>query len=672
MNSPLEAVLQSWPFDPWLLAGLVLTACLYLRGYLILSRRDPARWHAGRLTAFLGGLASLFLALASPIEPFASLLLLVHMIQHLLLMMAAPALLLLGQPLLPLLRGLPRPIRVFWIVPLFRWMPLRRLFAGLVHPIPAWLLFVATTWIWHAPPVYDLALRSTGWHYLQHVCFLATGLLFWYPVIRPYPARPRWSLWVLPPYLILADIQNTALSAVFCFSSQPLYPYYSEMPRIGGISVLTDQAAAGALMWIPGSIAYLVPLFTIGYQLLLGTRPVRKIAPVGRIPLPVLGSAPSHQRPDVLRIPILGTFLKWRHARLVLQLPLLLLAVVLLVDGFRGPDLAPVNLAGVLPWIHWRGLLVLGLLIGGNVFCLACPFLLPRTLARRFLPAGRAWPRFLRSKWFAVGLVALFLWAYEAFALWDNPWLTAWIIAGYFLAAFVVDGLFKGASFCKYVCPIGQFNFLMSLASPWEVAIRDPEVCRSCRTKDCIRGRDGIPGCELHLYQPRKSGNLDCTFCLDCIHACPHDNVGVLAVAPGQELGNDRPRSSIGRLEPASRPGGPGGAADLRGLRQRRRHGRPRRGVAAAFLLLAGAEIAAAGGHGLLSAGPAGAAAGAARRSGAADTLVGPAGGDAAATAGPLLVCPDPAGIRHVACPLRLPFPDQLGHGTADDPAFPQ
>jgi len=550
MNSPLEAILQSWPFDPWLLASLGLTACLYLRGYLILSRHNPDRWHAGRLSAFLGGVAAIFLALASPIEPFASLLLQVHMVQHLLLMMAAPALLLLGQPLLPMLRGLPRPIRVYWVAPLFRWPPLRHLFAGLVHPVTAWVLFVGMTWLWHIPPVYDLALRSAGWHYLQHACFLASGLLFWYPVIRPYPVRPRWSLWLLPPYLILADIQNTALSAVFCFSSQPLYPYYSEMPRIGGISVLADQATAGALMWVPGSIAYLLPLFAIGFQLLLGPKPIHKIAPPRRISLPLLGSAPPSrsERPDVLRIPVLGAFLKWRHARLVLQLPLLLLALVLLVDGFRGPEAAPVNLAGVLPWIHWRGLLVLGLLIAGNVFCLACPFLLPRTLARRFLPAGRSWPRFLRSKWLAVVLLALFLWAYEAFALWDSPWLTAWIIAGYFLGAFLIDGLFKGASFCKYVCPIGQFNFLLSLASPWEVAVRDPAVCASCRTKDCIRGRDGIPGCELHLYQPRKSGNLDCTFCLDCVHACPHDNIGVLAVAPGQELFSDRQGSGVGRL----------------------------------------------------------------------------------------------------------------------------
>ena len=113
------------------------------------------------------------------------------------------------------------------------------------------------------------------------------------------------------------------------------------------------------------------------------------------------------------------------------------------------------------------------MLAAGNVFCMACPFMVPRTLARRWLPQGRSWPRWLRSKWLAVLLLAIFLWAYEAFALWDSPWWTAWIVLAYFAAAFVIDGFFRGASFCKYVCPIGQFNFVQSLISPLEIQVRE-------------------------------------------------------------------------------------------------------------------------------------------------------------------------------------------------------
>src|SRR2546423_959877 len=113
MNPTLDAFLRSWPFDPWLVAALVLSAGIYLRGWLLLHRRDAYRWHVGRPAAFLGGLSAIFLALASPIEPFASLLLQVHMVQHLLLMVAAPPLVWLGAPLFPLLGGLPKPIRKY-------------------------------------------------------------------------------------------------------------------------------------------------------------------------------------------------------------------------------------------------------------------------------------------------------------------------------------------------------------------------------------------------------------------------------------------------------------------------------------------------------------------------------------------------------------------------------
>src|SRR5262249_19105018 len=151
----------------------------------------------------------------------------------------------------------------------------------------------------------------------------------------------------------------------------------------------------------------------------------------------------------------------------------LLLAGLVIYDGLCGPQVGGMNLAGVLPWIHWRGLLILALLVAGNVFCMGCPFLLPRTLARRWLPARWSWPRRLWYKWSAVLLILVFLWAYEALALWDRPGWTVCLVLGYFALALVIDGLFRGASFCKYLCPIGQFNFVQSLVSPLEVKARD-------------------------------------------------------------------------------------------------------------------------------------------------------------------------------------------------------
>ncbi|MCA9737962.1 MAG: FesM [Gemmatimonadetes bacterium] len=262
----------------------------------------------------------------------------------------------------------------------------------------------------------------------------------------------------------------------------------------------------------------------------------------------------------MMALPVLGPFLRWRHARTVLQTALLLVALLVVVDGFTGPADASRNAAGTLPWVQWRGLVVVALLAVGNVFCMACPFMLTRRLAKRWSRPTRPVPPWLKGKAVAVGVLLLFFWSYEALDLWASPVWTAWVVLGYFGTAFAVDGLFRGAAFCKHVCPIGQFHFVHAPLSPFEVTVRDPGRCATCATKDCIRGRwapgtgpggGSLPvqrGCELWLFQPRKVGNVDCTFCMECIHACPHDNVGILARRPGLELGGDPVRSGVGRL----------------------------------------------------------------------------------------------------------------------------
>jgi len=276
---------------------------------------------------------------------------------------------------------------------------------------------------------------------------------------------------------------------------------------------------------------------------------------------------------DLLRVPVLGRLLRWRHARTLLQIPLFVVGVLMILHGLFGPQLAPKNLATTLGWVHFRGALVLVLLLAGNFFCMACPFMLPRNLARRIVRPRFNWPRRLRNKWLALALFVLILFAYELFDLWSSPWWTAWIAVAYFAGALAIDSLFKHASFCKFVCPLGQFNFVASTVSPLEVKVRDVEVCDACRTKDCIRGRRGGTqatdgesqplatsiaatrprpltviqrGCELALFQPRKVGNMDCTFCLDCVQACPHDNVGIVSRLPAEELLTDRRRSGVG------------------------------------------------------------------------------------------------------------------------------
>lgn len=587
MNTTLDDLLRSWTFNGWLIASLLVTAAVYVRGWRRLAQRGSEHFGPWQPASFLAGLTTIFVALSSPLETFSGFLLQVHMLQHLLLMFAAPILIWCGAPQVPLQLGLPRGVLEYWVVPLLRQPVVESLVQRLTNPLIAWPLAVAMTWAWHVPALYELALASETWHYVEHACFFAAGLLFWWPVIAPYPSRPAYSRYVLLPYLFLAGIQGGVLSAVITFSDRVLYAQYADVPRLWGITALDDQAVAGALMWIIGSIFYLVALVWVAHGLLfesaswslpaprsslaLATATAGGVGRASRGHWPALGSAtppsglpiierlpaasPSMQNStaagpsralDVLRWPLVGRLLRWPYSRRLMQFSLLLIAAVIVVDGFFGPQVAPLNLAGVLPWIHWRGLVVLGLLVAGNVFCMACPFMLPRAAARRYLPGRWHWPRALRSKWLAVALLLLFFWAYETFALWSSPWWTAWIAVGYFAAALAVDGLFRGASFCKYVCPIGQFQFFGSLISPGEVRVRDYRRCTRCATHDCIRGSDTARGCELHLFQPQKSGNMDCTFCLDCVHACPHDNVGILISPPGKSLLDDLQRSGVG------------------------------------------------------------------------------------------------------------------------------
>ncbi len=508
MASSFDAVVSSWPAQPGLAISLLITAAIYLRGWLVLRRRDPSRWNFGRLAAFTTGLGMLYLAMASPIEAFAALLLQVHMVQHLLLMMVAPPLVWLGAPMLPLLHGVPIEVRRYWIVPLIHWRPLRQVMAAIAHPLGALIVIIAATWIWHFPTLYQMALANDNWHIVQHICFFTAGLIFWHAVIRPFPARPSWPTWLLVPLLLLADIQNTIFSALLTFSSGIWYPHYAAMPRIGGISAIDDQAAAGVTMWVPGSIAFLLPLAWIGLGLLFPARGHNsRMRPPNRATV-----VHDHRALDLLRVALLGRVLRWSWTRRIVQSLVLLAAIAVIVDGLGGPQIAPMNLAGVVPWIHWRGLVVIGLLIAGNVFCYGCPFTLPRTIARKLF-GGLAqfdWPKRLRTKWLAVALLVVFLWSYEAFSLWDSPWLTAWIAIAYFVGALVIDSIFREAAFCKFVCPIGQFNFVQSLISPLEVKVREPAICTTCRTHDCIRGRTTnqlqiLPAVSCNFFSREKS-----------------------------------------------------------------------------------------------------------------------------------------------------------------------
>jgi polyferredoxin len=283
---------------------------------------------------------------------------------------------------------------------------------------------------------------------------------------------------------------------------------------------------------------------------------------------------------DLLTALGLRRLLRHRYARLALQIPILLLALFVVVDGLTGRQLAPRNVATTAVWLHYRGLIVIAAFVIGNLFCAACPLMLTRGAARftkRILGREWRWPRRLQHKGIAIALLALFFYAYEAFHLWQSPWLTAWLAIGYFLAAYLVDTLFPAGTFCRYLCPLGQFNFTLAAASPTQIATIDERVCDDCLHKPCLHGRisdvaeregrhtvggalrdavDGprraafiplhevvnpngagrFPGCETGLFVPTITSNMDCTLCFNCLRACPYDNVTLRVRTPWREL----------------------------------------------------------------------------------------------------------------------------------------
>ncbi len=193
------------------------------------------------------------------------------MVQHLLLMSAVPPLLLLGLPVVPLLRGLPAWTRMPILSPLLRLQVLRRLGHWLISPVVAWMAMNLSFIGWHVPAAYDFALRHEYWHDFEHVCFLAGSLLFWWSILQPWPARMRLNGWGRLLSLLSADLVNTAISALLAFCDRPVYSYYVARPNRFQISPLSDQILGAVIMWVIGSLVFLIPAILITFRLLAAT-----------------------------------------------------------------------------------------------------------------------------------------------------------------------------------------------------------------------------------------------------------------------------------------------------------------------------------------------------------------------------------------------------------------
>ena len=272
MQPVLQAVLRSWSIPPMATFALVLTLLTYLRGAWLLRRAGYPYLPAWRMGSFALGLFTLWFALASPLDTLSPFVLTAHMVQHMILMMVAPPLILLGEPLIPIVRGMPRFAAREFAGPFLNWPVAGRIGLALTNPAVALLLMGVAMFAWHIPGPYELALRSNAWHQVEHACFFFASIIFWWPVVQPWPSRAQWPRWAMVPYLLIADLQNTVLSAALVFSDKILYPSYASAPSLLGLTPQEDQAAAGAIMWVAGSLAFIFPAVLIAIQCLARRR----------------------------------------------------------------------------------------------------------------------------------------------------------------------------------------------------------------------------------------------------------------------------------------------------------------------------------------------------------------------------------------------------------------
>lgn len=245
---------------------LVFTALVYQRGWLLLRPTDSEIISAWRASSFLVGLFLIWVAVASPLAALDHELLTVHMLQHLLLMTLAPPLIWLGTPVRPVLHGLPHRFVERLLVPLWQSQTAKGFAEVFGGPTFAWLAACAALVGWHIPRFFTLGMQSAGWHLFEHLSFLATGLLFWWPVFQPSGGSRQDLSMIL--YLFFATLPCDILSGFLVFSDRVVYPIYFSSSHLLGFSPLVDQQVAASLMWACVTIVYLVAAATLTVRLL--------------------------------------------------------------------------------------------------------------------------------------------------------------------------------------------------------------------------------------------------------------------------------------------------------------------------------------------------------------------------------------------------------------------
>jgi len=257
--------------SPYVQAGctatIVFAAAVYLRGWLHLHTASATPIPLWRAASFLLGLLAIWVAVASPVAVSDQRMLTAHMIQHLLLMTIASPMIWLGSPVPAVWNGLPRLARNV-ALPAIRQPVAAWIGRAMTRLAFCWMAAAAALVAWHVPAIFQLGMQSERWHAIEQASFLATGLLFWWPVIQPFPRESAELRWTILVYLFLATLPCDVLSGLLVFSDRVAYPVYLCTPQRAGFSALDDQQCAGAVMWTCVTVVYLAAGTILAIRLL--------------------------------------------------------------------------------------------------------------------------------------------------------------------------------------------------------------------------------------------------------------------------------------------------------------------------------------------------------------------------------------------------------------------
>jgi len=255
------AVWRAWSLEPSIALALGATVWLYARGTRAAWRRagrgrGVRRW---QVWCFVAGIATLLVAVGSPIDAMSAELFSAHMTQHVLLATIAPPFLVAGAPALALLWAVPTPYRRLVARRVTGVASLQRCWSALTLPLVAWLLHALAIWIWHTPRAYELALRHPSAHVLEHACFVGTAVLLWWRIV--YPRERRRNAYAVGLLLMFGTAMHSgALGALLVLSTRSWYTVHGGGPASWGLTALADQQLAGLIMWVAGGLLYVIAM----------------------------------------------------------------------------------------------------------------------------------------------------------------------------------------------------------------------------------------------------------------------------------------------------------------------------------------------------------------------------------------------------------------------------